>query len=88
MNRVPAGDERGGREYGAGLAGALRVVPSSLEYRYGGALFGSLCRTLYEWFLRHRTNLAAQLIFSISLWLVAAGARNDPVETIVFACSR
>ena len=131
------------------LAGALRVVPSSLEYRYGGAffgdlalrpiprplwpgkpepprlqvvaavwpdlakdgfqpefspllvfywdfglpgvaagmaLFGILCRTLYEWFLRHRANLAAQLIFSISLWLVAAGARNDPVETIVFAC--
>src|SRR5439155_20790024 len=24
------------------LAGALRVVPSSLEYRYGGALFGDL----------------------------------------------
>jgi hypothetical protein len=52
----------------------------------GMALFGILCRTLYEWFLRHRANLAAQLIFSISLWLVAAGARNDPVETIVFAC--
>jgi oligosaccharide repeat unit polymerase len=131
------------------LAGALRVIPSSLGYRYGGAFFGDLalrpiprplwpgkpqpprldvvravwpdlakdgfqpqfspllvfywdfgiagvaagmalfgvaCRTLYEWFLRHRSNLAAQLIFSISLWLVAAGARNDPIETIVFAC--
>jgi hypothetical protein len=52
------------------------------------AVFGSLCLALYEWFLRHRTNLAAQLIFSISLYLVAAGARNDPVETIVFPCSR
>ena len=131
------------------LAGALRVVPSSLEYRYGGAFFGDLalrpiprplwpdkpkpprlrvveavwpalakdgfqpefspllvfywdfgiagvfagmaffgiaCRALYEWFLRHRANFAAQMIFAISLWLVPAGARNDPVETIVFAC--
>jgi hypothetical protein len=131
------------------LAGALRAVPSSLGYRYGGALFGDLvrrpiprplwpgkpkpprmevvqavwpdqtrrgfqpefspllifywdfglagvaagmavfgvaARTLYEWFLRHRGNLAAQLIFAISLWLVVAGGRNDPVETIVLAC--
>jgi len=131
------------------LAGALRVVPSDLDYRYGAATLGDLvlrpiprtvwpgkpkpsrlrvvstvwpslapdgfqpefspllvfywdfgiagvfagmaffgiaCRMLYEWFLRHRTNFAAQMIFAISLWLVPAGARNDPVETIVFAC--
>jgi hypothetical protein len=130
------------------LAGALRVIPSRLHYRYGGAFFGSLaarpiprqlwsakpqpsgrqvvrvtwpelaksgfspefspllvfywdfglagvfagmalfgmaCRTLYEWFLRHRTNLAAQTIFAISLWLIVSGARNDPVDTIVIA---
>jgi hypothetical protein len=131
------------------LAGALRVVPSDLGYRFGGATLGDLvlrpiprsvwpgkpkpsrlrvvravwpslaedgfqpefspllvfywdfgiagvfagmaffgiaCRALYEWFLRHRANFAAQMIFAISLWLVPAGARNDPVETIVFAC--
>jgi hypothetical protein len=52
----------------------------------GMAFFGIACRTLYEWFLLHRANFAAQMIFAISLWLVVAGARNDPVETIVFAC--
>jgi hypothetical protein len=51
----------------------------------GMALLGIFCRTLYEWFLRHRGNLAAQMIFAVGLWLVAAAARYSPVDTIVFA---
>jgi hypothetical protein len=131
------------------LAGALRVIPSRLHYRYGGAffrdlairpiprpfwpdkpkpsrlqvvravwpslakdgfqpefspllvfywdfgiagvfagmaIFGIACRTFYEWFVRHRASTSAQVIFVIALWLVVAGARNDPVETIVLVC--
>jgi hypothetical protein len=51
----------------------------------GMALFGIGCRTLYEWFLRHRDSFAAQLIFAVALWFVVPGVRNDPVDTIVFA---
>jgi hypothetical protein len=130
------------------LAAALHVVPSRLEYRYGGAVFGDLatrpiprqlwagkpqpveeqlvgaiwprlakfgfnpafppvlffywdfgvlgvfagmalfgivCRTLYEWFLRHRASVSAQLIFATALWFIVLGVRNSPVDTIVFA---
>jgi hypothetical protein len=52
----------------------------------GMAVFGIACRTLYEWFLRHRASIAAQMIFSIALWFVVPAVRNDPVDTIVFAC--
>jgi hypothetical protein len=52
----------------------------------GIAVFGILCRTLYEWFLEHRTNTAAQTIFAISLWLIVSAARDNPVDTIVFSC--
>lgn len=48
----------------------------------GMATFGLFARTLYEWFLRYRTSLAAQLVFSTGLWFVVIGARNDPVDTI------
>jgi hypothetical protein len=128
------------------LAGALRVIPSRLHYRYGATFFGDLalrpiprpfwpdkpkpsylrvvravwptlakdrfqpefspllvfywdfgiagvfagmaifgiaCRTLYEWFLRHRANTSAQVIFVIALWLIVSGARSDPVGTVV-----
>jgi hypothetical protein len=51
----------------------------------GMALLGIICRTLYEWFLRHRGNLAAQTIFAIGLWLVVAAVRYSPVDTIVYA---
>ena len=52
----------------------------------GMAVFGIVCRTLYEWFLANRTNTAAQAIFAISLWLIVGAARDDPVDTIVFSC--
>jgi hypothetical protein len=51
----------------------------------GMALFGIAARTLYEWFLRHRRALAAQLTFAIGVWFVVIGVRNDPVDTIVLA---
>ncbi|MGH3134087.1 MAG: O-antigen polymerase [Gaiellaceae bacterium] len=51
----------------------------------GMALFGIAARTLYEWFLRHRRSLVAQLTFAIGVWFVVIGSRNDPVDTIVFA---
>jgi hypothetical protein len=51
----------------------------------GMALFGLLCRLLYEWFLLHRRAFAAQLVFAASLWFVVVGARNDPVDTLVLA---
>jgi hypothetical protein len=52
----------------------------------GMGIFGLACRTLYEWFLRHRTNLSAQLIFAAALWLIVGAVRNDPVSSIVYAC--
>jgi hypothetical protein len=51
----------------------------------GMALFGVLARCFYEWLLRHRGRFGAQLIFSMGLWFVVIAARNDPVDTIVFA---
>jgi hypothetical protein len=51
----------------------------------GMLLFGLLWRTLFEWFLLHRRELGAQLVFASSLWFVVIGARNDPVDTIVLA---
>jgi hypothetical protein len=53
----------------------------------GMALFGLLARALYEWFLRFRHDLAAQLVFAVGLWFVVIGARNDPVDTIVISAS-
>ena len=49
------------------------------------ALFGIGCCALFEWFLRHRDNLAAQLIFASAVWYVVVGVRNDPVDSIVLA---
>jgi hypothetical protein len=51
----------------------------------GMVLFGVISRTLYEWFLLHRTVFAAQLLFAVSLWLVVIATRNDPVDTLVLA---
>ena len=51
----------------------------------GMALFGLLARVLYAWFLRHRDEFGAQLLFAATLWFVVIGARNDPVDTIVLA---
>ena len=51
----------------------------------GMALFGIVARLLYEWFLLYRRALSAQLIFAVGTWFVVVGARNDPVDTIVFA---
>ena len=51
----------------------------------GMVLFGIGARALYEWFIRHRHMLSAQLVFAIGLWFVVIGARNDPVDTIVLA---
>lgn len=52
----------------------------------GMAVFGFACRTLWEWFLRHSSNVSAQLIFGSALWLIVGAVRNDPVSTIVYAC--
>ena len=51
----------------------------------GMALFGLLCRTLYEWFRIHQAAFAAQLLFAASIWLVVVAARNDPVDSLVLA---
>lgn len=51
----------------------------------GMGLFGLVARALYEWFLRYRNDLSAQLVFSVSVWFVVIGARNNPVDTIVLA---
>jgi hypothetical protein len=58
-----------------GLAGVLG----------GMAFFGFACRVLYEWFLRHADSFAAQLIFSVALWYVVIGARNEITDTLVHA---
>jgi hypothetical protein len=77
------------------LAGSLHPAFSPLLPLYwdfgivgvfaGMAVFGIACRTLYEWFLRHKRAFAAQLIFSVAIWYVAVGVRNEPVDTIVLA---
>jgi len=51
----------------------------------GMCLFGLACRVLYEWFLRHRDSLVAQLIFATAVWYVVLGVRNNPVDTIAAA---
>lgn len=51
----------------------------------GMALFGILARALFEWFRLHRDSFVAQLVFAASVWFVVIGARNDPVDTLVFA---
>ena len=51
----------------------------------GMALFGIACRTLYVWFMRHARSFAAQLIFSVAVWYVVIGARNEPVDTLALA---
>lgn len=49
----------------------------------GMAAFGAAARTLYEWFLRFRHDLTAQLIFSAGIWFTVIGARDDPVDAII-----
>jgi hypothetical protein len=51
----------------------------------GMALFGLGARALYAWFLAHDDSFAAQLVFASSVWFTVIGARNDPVDTVVFA---
>lgn len=51
----------------------------------GMALFGLICRVLWEWFRRHDEALSAQLIFAMGLWMIVPGVRDDPVDTIVLA---
>ena len=51
----------------------------------GMALFGFLCRLLYEWFVIHRRDFVAQVVFAASVWFVVIAARNDPVDTLVLA---
>ena len=51
----------------------------------GMALFGFLCRLLYEWFTIHRRDFVAQVVYAASVWFVVIAARNDPVDTIVLA---
>jgi hypothetical protein len=51
----------------------------------GMAFFGLACRTLYAWFCAYRDSFAAQLTFGATIWYVVIAARNDPVDTVVFA---
>ena len=51
----------------------------------GMALFGFLCRLLYEWFVLHRRDFVAQVVFAASLWFVVIACRNDPVDTLVLS---
>ena len=51
----------------------------------GMAVFGFLCRLLYEWFAIHRRDFVAQVVYAASVWFVVIAARNDPVDTIVLA---
>jgi hypothetical protein len=51
----------------------------------GMALAGVGCRLLYAWFCRHAESFGAQLIFSVALWYVVVGVRNQPAETAGFA---
>ena len=51
----------------------------------GMGIFGVACRVLYEWFLGHRGEFAAQLIFAASVWYVVVGVRNDPADTVALA---
>jgi hypothetical protein len=51
----------------------------------GLLLYGVGARLLYEYFLRHRSSLAVQVLYSIALWFVVIGLRNSPVDTVVQA---
>jgi hypothetical protein len=51
----------------------------------GMALFGFVCRLLYEWFAIHRRDFVAQVVYAASVWFVVIAARNDAVDTIVLA---
>jgi hypothetical protein len=51
----------------------------------GMAALGVAARALYEWFLRHAKSFSAQLIFAATVWFVVIAARNDIVDTVVFA---
>jgi hypothetical protein len=51
----------------------------------GLLLYGVGARLLYEYFLRHRSSLAVQVLYSIALWFVVIGVRNSLVDTIVQA---
>jgi hypothetical protein len=49
----------------------------------GMLLYGIGARTLFEYFLNHRHELQAQVVYSLSLWFVVIGLRNGPVDTFV-----
>jgi hypothetical protein len=51
----------------------------------GMAVFGLAARAFFEWFLRFRDRLSAQLIFAVAVWFVVIGARDDPVDVISLA---
>ncbi len=136
-------------EMAPALAGALRVVPGTLQYRYGGATFGDLVRRpiprqwwpdkpqppgrqvvavvwplalargsfdpaftpllyffwdfglagvfvgmalygvsmrlLFEYFVRYRGNVVAQLLFASGLWYLVVAVRHDPAGVFVQA---
>jgi hypothetical protein len=51
----------------------------------GMAVFGLVCRVMYEGFLVGHRRVEAQLLFSAGVWFAVVGARNDPVDTTIQA---
>jgi O-antigen polysaccharide polymerase Wzy-like protein len=49
----------------------------------GMLLFGFATRFLFEYFCKHRYSLSVQVLYSLTLWFVVIGLRNNPVDTLV-----
>jgi hypothetical protein len=80
------------REY---ANGTLNPEFSALLYFYwdfgllgvvvGLAAYGVAARWLYEYFLRHREQLYAQVFYALAVWFVAIALRDSPVDTLMRA---
>jgi hypothetical protein len=47
--------------------------------------FGALARLLYDWFRRYRYSFGAQLIYSVGLWFVVIGCRDETEAVVALA---
>jgi hypothetical protein len=48
----------------------------------GLGVFGSLARTLYEYYLHNRDSMAAMLLLGVGLGFMVLGVRDNPVDTL------
>ena len=48
-------------------------------------LFGIAARALFEYFQMYRQSNAVQVLYSLALWFIVIGLRNNPVDTLVLA---